>query len=240
MTDKPDSDGGEALAALLHETRRFPPPDGFAKRANAQPGIYAEAAADQQAWWAEQAERLTWERHWDQVLQWDLPFAKWFVGGRINAAYNCVDRHVEAGHGDRVAFHWIGDPADETRTITYSDLFTMVCKAANALVELGVRAGDRVMIYLPMIPEAVVAMLACARLGAPHSVVFGGFSAESMAARTLDADARVVITADGAYPPRLGVTAQASGRRCPEAVPRSPFGPCCAPHRTGGRLAGRS
>jgi acetyl-CoA synthetase len=199
MTDNTPSEGGEALSALLHETRQFPPPGAFAAQANAQPGIYAEAAADPQAWWAEQAERLTWDRHWDQVLQWDLPFAKWFVGGRINAAYNCVDRHVDAGHGDRVAFHWIGDPADETRTITYGDLLTMVCRAANALVELGVGAGDRVMIYLPMIPEAVVAMLACARLGAPHSVVFGGFSAESMAARTLDADARVVITADGAY-----------------------------------------
>ena len=199
MTDKPDSDTGEALAALLHETRQFPPPAAFAAQANAQPDIYAEAAADPQKWWAEQAERLTWERHWDQVLEWDLPFAKWFVGGRLNAAYNCVDRHVEAGNGNRVAFHWIGDPADETRTITYAELLTLVCKAANALVSLGIRSGDRVMIYLPMIPEAVVAMLACARLGAPHSVVFGGFSAESMAARTLDADARVIITADGAY-----------------------------------------
>jgi acetyl-CoA synthetase len=199
MAEKTDSDGGEALAALLHETRQFAPPAEFAAQANAQPGIYAEAAADPQSWWAEQAERLTWERHWDQVLEWDLPFAKWFVGGRLNAAYNCVDRHVEAGNGDRVAFHWIGDPADETRTITYAALLIMVCKAANALMTLGVRSGDRVMIYLPMIPEAVVAMLACARLGAPHSVVFGGFSAESMAARTLDADARVVITADGAY-----------------------------------------
>jgi acetyl-CoA synthetase len=199
MTDRSESEGGEALSALLHETRRFPPPKDFAARANAQPGIYAEAAADPEGWWAEQAERLTWDRHWDQVLQWDLPFAKWFVGGRINAAYNCVDRHVAAGLGDRVAFHWIGDAADETRTITYGDLKKMVCKAANALVELGVSSGDRVMIYLPMIPEAVVAMLACARLGAPHSVVFGGFSAESMAARTIDADARVVITADGAY-----------------------------------------
>jgi acetyl-CoA synthetase len=193
----------EALSALLHETRQFPPPAEFAAQANAQPGIYAEADADPQTWWAAQAETLTWERHWDQVLEWDLPFAKWFVGGRINAAYNCVDRHVEAGNGDRVAFHWVGDPADETRTITYRQLLVMVCQAANALIELGVGQGDRVMIYLPMIPEAVVAMLACARLGAPHSVVFGGFSAESMAARTLDADARVVITADGGY--RRGV-----------------------------------
>jgi acetyl-CoA synthetase len=220
MTDTSTGDGGEALSALLHETRQFAPPPEFAARANAQPGIHAEADADPEAWWAEQAGRLTWDRPWDQVLEWDLPFAKWFVGGRINAAYNCVDRHVEAGHGARVAFHWVGDPADETRTITYADLLTMVCRAANALVELGVQAGDRVMIYLPMIPEAVVAMLACARLGAPHSVVFGGFSAESMAARTLDADARVVITADGGYrrgaPSALKPQVDEALEQCPE------------------------
>jgi acetyl-CoA synthetase len=199
MSDASATGGEEALSALLHETRRFDPPDAFAKRANAQPGIYEEAAADPEAWWAEQAGRLSWERPWDQVLDWQPPFARWFVGGRLNAAYNCVDRHVEAGHGDRVAFHWVGEAEGETRTITYADLLGMVCQAANALTEMGVQAGDRVMIYLPMIPEAVVAMLACARLGAPHSVVFGGFSAESMAARTLDADARLVITADGAF-----------------------------------------
>ena len=181
--DERHVEGGEALSALLHETRRFDPPPEFAAQANAQPGIYEEAAADPAAWWAEQAERLTWDHHWDQVLDWDLPFAKWFVGGRLNAAYNCVDRHVEAGRGDRVAFHWVGEPEGDTRTITYADLQRMVCQAANALVELGVEAGDRVAIYLPMIPEAVVAMLACARLGAPHSVVFGGFSAEALASR---------------------------------------------------------
>jgi acetyl-CoA synthetase len=220
MTDSSTGEGGEALSALLHETRQFAPSPEFAAQANAQPGIYAEAEADPEGWWAEQAERLTWDRHWDKVLEWDLPFAKWFVGGRINAAYNCLDRHVEAGHGDRVAFHWIGDPDDETRTITYADLLAMVCQAANALIELGVRSGDRVMIYLPMIPEAVVAMLACARLGAPHSVVFGGFSAESMAARTLDADARVVITADGGYrrgtPSALKPQVDEALEQCPE------------------------
>jgi acetyl-CoA synthetase len=199
MSESSPSGGDEALSALLHETRRFDPPEEFAKQANAQPGIYEEAAADPEAWWAEQAERLSWERHWDRVLDWEPPFAKWFVGGRLNAAYNCVDRHVEAGNGDRVAFYWVGEPEGEKRTITYAELQGMVCRAANALTELGVRSGDRVMIYLPMIPEAVVSMLACARLGAPHSVVFGGFSAEAMAARTLDADARVVITADGGY-----------------------------------------
>jgi acetyl-CoA synthetase len=193
------SGGGEALSALLHETRRFEPPATFAARANAQPGIYEEAAADPLAWWATEAEKLTWDHHFARVLEWDLPYAKWFVGGRLNAAYNCVDRHVDAGHGERVAFHWVGEPEDDNRTITYADLQLLVCQAANALVELGVRAGDRVAIYMPMVPEAVVAMLACARLGAPHSVVFGGFSAEALSSRILDADARVVITADGGY-----------------------------------------
>jgi acetyl-CoA synthetase len=199
MSDTGSGSASEALAALLHETRRFDPPAELAAKANAQPSIYEEAAADPLGWWARQAEQLSWDRPWDQVLQWDLPFAKWFVGGRLNASYNCVDRHVEAGLGDRVAFYWVGEPEGDTRTITYADLKAMVCQAANALVELGVRAGDRVAIYLPMIPEAVVAMLACARLGAPHSVVFGGFSAEALSGRILDADARVVITADGGY-----------------------------------------
>jgi acetyl-CoA synthetase len=199
MTDTPAPTGSEALSALLHEARRFPPSPEQTAGANAQPGIYEEAAADPLAWWAEQAERLTWDYHWDHVLEWDLPYAKWFVGGRLNAAYNCVDRHVEAGRGDRVAFHWVGEPEGDTRTVTYADLQKLVCQAANALIELGVEAGDRVAIYLPMIPEAVVAMLACARLGAPHSVIFGGFSAEALASRIVDADARIVITADGGY-----------------------------------------
>ncbi len=189
----------ETLSALLHEHRRFDPPEALAATALAQPGIYDEAAADPLAWWARQAEHLTWDHHWDQVLEWELPYAKWFVGGRLNAAYNCVDRHVEAGHGDRVAYHWVGEPEGDTRTITYADLQRMVCQAANALTEIGVCAGDRVAIYMPMIPEAVVAMLACARLGAPHSVVFGGFSAEALSSRILDADAHVVVTADGGY-----------------------------------------
>jgi acetyl-CoA synthetase len=219
MTDRPDGGDGGALSALLHETRRFEPPADFAARANARPGIYEEAAADPEAWWARQAEHLTWDHHWDRVLDWEEPSARWFAGGRLNAAYNCVDRHVEAGHGGRVAFHWVGEPEGDIRTITYADLQAMVCRAANALVELGVEAGDRVMIYLPMIPEAVVAMLACARLGAPHSVVFGGFSAEALAARTLDADARVAITADGGY--RRGATS-ALKPNLDEALERCP------------------
>ncbi len=188
-----------ALSALLHENRRFEPPSDLAAAANAQPGIYQEAAEDRLGFWERQAQRLQWETPWTQVLDWsDAPFAKWFVGGRLNVAVNCVDRHVAAGLGDRVAFHWEGEPGD-TRAITYADLLAMVSKAANGLTSLGVRAGDKVAIYMPMIPETVVAMLACARLGAPHTVVFGGFSAEALRDRILDCDAHTVITADGGY-----------------------------------------
>jgi acetyl-CoA synthetase len=190
----------EALSNLLHEERRFPPADEFAARANADAGLYDEAAADRLAFWARQARELvTWETEWDQVLDWtNPPFAKWFTGAKLNVAYNCVDRHVEAGHGDQVAIHWEGEPGD-TRTLTYADLYRSVCKTANALTGLGVRKGDRVAIYMPMIPETAIAMLACARLGAPHSVVFGGFSADALKGRIQDADARVVVTADGGY-----------------------------------------
>jgi acetyl-CoA synthetase len=214
------SGGGEALSALLHETRRFPPPPEFAAQANAQPGIYEEAAEDAVAWWATQAERITWDTPFEQVLEWDLPFAKWFVGGKLNASVNCVDRHVAAGRGDKVAYHWVGEPEGETRTITYGQLHVMVCQAANALVEIGVKTGDRVAIYMPMIPETVVAMLACARLGAAHSVIFGGFSAEALAGRILDADARMVITADGGYrrgaAAALKVNVDDALRQCPD------------------------
>ncbi|MFL6021990.1 MAG: acetate--CoA ligase [Marmoricola sp.] len=190
----------ETLANLGTEERRFAPPADFAANANLTAAAYEEAAADRLAFWAEQADRLTWETRWDEVLDWsNPPFAKWFVGGRINAAYNCVDRHVEAGAGDKVAFHWVGEPTDDSRDITYAQLKDEVCQAANALTELGVQSGDRVAIYLPMIPEAVVAMLACARLGAPHTVVFGGFSADALASRIDDCQAKVVITADGGY-----------------------------------------
>jgi acetyl-CoA synthetase len=188
----------QGLEALLKETRVFPPPEELAAEANARPGIYAEAEADRLGFWEAQARRLDWDEPWTQVLDWDLPFARWFVGGRLNVAVNCVDRHVEAGLGDRVAFHWEGEPGD-TRTITYADLLASVSQAANALTELGVQAGDKVAIYLPMIPEAVVSMLACARLGAPHTVVFGGFSADALRSRILDCDATFVITSDGGY-----------------------------------------
>ncbi|TDD79658.1 acetate--CoA ligase, partial [Saccharopolyspora karakumensis] len=175
------------------------PSEDFAAQANATSALYGQADADREAFWAEQASRLQWDTEWDQVLDWsDAPFAKWFVGGTLNVAYNCADRHVEAGHGDRVAIHWEGEPGD-TRAITYAELQREVSRTANALAELGVGAGDRVAIYLPMLPEAVFSMLACARLGALHSVVFGGFSSEALRSRINDAQAKVVITADGQY-----------------------------------------
>jgi acetyl-CoA synthetase len=190
----------ETLSNLSREERRFPPPPEIAEHAHVKADAYERAAADHLGFWAEQAERLDWDQKWDRVLDWDNPpFAKWFTGARINAAYNCVDRHVEAGHGERVALHWVGEPADDARTITYAELQDEVNKAANALVALGVETGDRVAIYLPMIPEAVVAMLACARIGAPHTVVFGGFSSDALATRVTDCQAKVIITADGGY-----------------------------------------
>jgi len=209
----------ETLSNLMHEERRFPPSPEFAAAAVAQASLYEEAAADRLGFWEVQARELSWATPWTQTLDWsDAPFAKWFVGGTLNVAYNCVDRHVEAGHGDRVALHFEGEPGD-TRTITYAELKSEVCKAANALTSLGVRSGDRVMIYLPMIPEAVISMLACARIGAPHSVVFGGFSSEALRSRIEDADAKVVITSDGGY--RRGSPA-ALKPAVDEAVAKSP------------------
>ncbi|MCW2832364.1 MAG: acs [Nocardioides sp.] len=190
----------ETLSNLAREERRFEPPADLAANANVKEEAYDRAASDNEAFWAEAAERLDWGQKWDQVLDWsNPPFAKWFVGATINAAVNCVDRHVEAGRGDKVALHWVGEPADDARDITYADLKGEVCRAANALTDLGVRKGDRVAIYMPMIPEVVVAMLACARLGAPHTVVFGGFSADALASRVIDCGAKVIITADGGY-----------------------------------------
>ncbi len=187
----------QALSNLSYEERVFPPSPEFAKQANAQPEMYREADADRLGFWAEQARHLTWAQDWSEILDWsDAPFAKWFVGGRLNVAYNCVDRHVEDGFGDQVAIRFEGEPGDR-RDITYAELQDEVSRAANALTELGLVAGDRVAIYMPMIPEAIVAMLACARIGAPHSVVFAGFSAEALRSRIDDAEAKLVITADG-------------------------------------------
>ncbi len=188
----------ESLSNLLSENRTFAPPAEFAKNANAQAGLYDEAERDRLAFWERQAGQLHWFKKWDSVLDWQPPFAKWFLGGKLNASYNALDRHVLEGRGDRVAFYFEGEPGD-TRTLTYADMLREVKKAANALTSLGVKDGDRVAIYMPMIPEAVVAMLACARIGATHSVVFGGFSADSLLARIQDAEAKLVITADGGY-----------------------------------------
>jgi len=189
----------DTLANLATETRSFPPSDEFVARASHTAATYDRAAADRLGFWAEQAQRLDWAQPWDEVLDWsDAPFAKWFVGGRLNVAYNCVDRHVDAGLGSRTAI--IFEPENgEAQTITYAQLAKQVAQAANALTDLGVEAGDRVAIYMPMIPQAVVAMLACARIGAPHSVVFGGFSAEALRSRIDDAQAKVVITTDGQF-----------------------------------------
>jgi acetyl-CoA synthetase len=187
----------EALSNLLHEERRFEPTPEFAAAANVKTEAYV-AADDRLGFWEEQASRLLWTTRWSDVMEWNAPFARWFADGTINASVNCVDRHVAEGRGDRIAFHFEGEPGD-TRTITYAELLAEVCKAANALTALGIQKGDRVAIYLPMIPEAVISMLACARIGAPHSVIFGGFSAQAIYDRVVDADAKLVITADGGY-----------------------------------------
>ncbi|MFG1605549.1 acetate--CoA ligase [Actinoplanes sp. NPDC049265] len=210
----------KSLENLYSETRQFPPPEALAAEANVKAEAYERAAADRIGFWEEQARRLTWSKQWDQAVDWsNPPFAKWFLGGELNVAYNCVDRHVEAGHGDKVAIHWVGEPEDDTRTVTYNDLLKSVSQAANALTELGVTAGDRVAIYLPMIPEAAVAMLACARIGALHSVVFGGFSVDALSTRIQDADAKLVITADGGYrrgkPSALKPTVDEAVAQCP-------------------------
>ncbi|KIH99026.1 acetyl-CoA synthetase [Streptomonospora alba] len=198
MAETPQGQGQETLSNLLQESRSFPPPADLAADANVQADAYDAASADRLRFWEDQARRLQWEQPWSNVLEWNPPFAEWFTGGKLNAAVNCVDRHVDAGRGDRVAFYWEGEPGD-TRTITYSDLKGMVCQAANAMLELGVGKGDRVAIYMPMIPETVVAMLACARIGAVHMVVFGGFSVDALGTRIDDSEAKLVVTADGGY-----------------------------------------
>jgi acetyl-CoA synthetase len=187
------------IEGLLSEDRVFEPPAAFVERALVSDrSIYDRAEADFEGFWAEQAERLTWFKGWDTVMEWTPPWVKWFSGGTLNASYNCLDRHVEAGGGDKVAYHWEGEPG-ERRTITYNDLYEETCRLANALKSLGVQKGDRVAIYLGMIPELPVAMLACARIGAAHSVVFGGFSAESLKDRIIDAGAKILITSGGGY-----------------------------------------
>src|SRR5829696_5827516 len=192
----PDEGQLPELEVLLGDEQVFEPPPEFTAQANASDAsIYEEAERDPQAWWASWARKLDWAQPWDEVLEWDAPWAKWFVGGKLNVSHNCLDRHVQAGLGERVAFHWEGEDG-ERRTITYADLLDMTQRFANVLKDLGVQRDDRVAIYLPMVPEAVAAMLACARIGAPHSVVFAGFSAEAVKDRIIDCEAKVLITAD--------------------------------------------
>jgi acetyl-CoA synthetase len=192
-------DAEATIEALLTEVRVFEPSEDFRSRALwSDPAVYERAASDPEGFWAEQADRLDWFRRWDSILEWNPPWVKWFLGGKLNIAYNCLDRHVANGGGDKVAYYWEGEPGEE-RTITYRELYEEVCRFANGLKSLGVKKGDRVAIYLGMIPELPVAMLACARIGAPHSVVFGGFAASALRDRINDAEAKVLITADGGY-----------------------------------------
>ena len=197
-SDSPSDSPSDSIENLSVENRTFAPSAEFAAQANADAALYAHADKDRLAFWEEQASALQWKKKWERALQWDSPFAKWFVGGKINATVNALDRHIAEGNGGRIAFHFEGEPGD-TRTITYADLLTDVSKAANALTEIGIKSEDRVAIYMPLIPEAIVAMLACARIGAIHSVVFGGFSADALLSRIQDADATLVITADGGF-----------------------------------------
>ena len=188
----------DSIENLSSENRTFAPSADFAALANGKADLYAQADADRLKFWEEQAGALTWQKKWETVLDWKSPFAKWFVGGQLNATVSALDRHIADGNGERIAFHFEGEPGD-TRTITYAQLLQDVSQAANALTEIGITAEDRVAIYMPLIPEAVVAMLACARIGAVHSVVFGGFSADALLSRIQDADAKLVITADGGF-----------------------------------------
>ena len=194
------SSDGPTITSLELEDRRFPPPAEFTAQANATEALYDEAAADPEAFWlATTKELLTWESEPTQgVDRSNPPFFTWFADGTLNASVNCLDRHLES-RGDQVAFHWEGEPADERLEVTYRDLYERVCRLANGLRERGVGKGDRVAIYLGMIPEIVVAMLACARIGAPHTVIFGGFSPTSVRDRVLDCGVTAVITGDGAW-----------------------------------------
>ena len=203
------------IHSFLKEARLFPPPPAFSDQAHVKSleeyrEIYARSINDPEGFWAEQAETLTWQEKWHTVLDWKVPFAKWFVGGKLNLSENCLDRHASTWRKNKAAIIWEGEPG-EVRVVTYGELLREVCKFANVLKSLGVEKGDRVGIYLPMIPEAAVAMLACARIGAVHSVVFGGFSAEAVSDRMNDAEAKLIVTADGAC--RRGNIVHLEGQR---------------------------
>jgi acetyl-CoA synthetase len=217
-----------AIETMLLEERRYPPPPDFAAQANAQPDLYE---LDFEELWAKEAERVTWFQPWTTLLEWEPPYAKWYVGGKLNVCFNCVDRHVEAGKGDKVAYYWEGEPEDDRRELTFADLQSEVVRFANALKELGVTKGTPVGIYMGMIPELPIAMLACARLGAPHTVVFGGFSAESLSGRLDDMECELLITQDEAW--RRGTSVPLK-RNADEALESSPtVRQCVVLRRTG-------
>jgi acetyl-CoA synthetase len=225
MSDVP---AGQAIDTLLAEERRYPPPPGFAAQANARPEIY-ERGFDEL--WTNEAERVTFFQPWQELYEWELPSARWYVGGKLNVCFNCVDRHVEAGLGDRVAYHWEGEPGD-TEAITYAELQRRVVRFANALREIGVGKGTAVAIYMGMVPDLPVAMLACTRLGAPHTVVFGGFSADSLSSRMNDMGCEVLVTQDEAW--RRGSTVPLK-RTADEAIADAPgIRACLVVRRTGG------
>jgi acetyl-CoA synthetase len=223
---------GKTIEAMLDEQRTFSPSAEFRGRAViGSDAVYREAESDFQTFWAKlAAEKLDWVRRWDEVLRWDPPWVKWFVGGKLNVSANCLDRHVGAGHGNRIAYRWLGEK-DEERTLSYADLHREVQKFANVLKALGVDKGDRVAIYLPMIPELPIAMLACARIGAVHSVVFGGFSSEALRDRILDAEAKLLVTADGGY--RRGAVVPLKGNADASVAETPSIGHVVVVRRTG-------
>jgi acetyl-CoA synthetase len=232
------NDTQTTIESVLHESRLFPPPEAFRAQAHIQgmneyERLYAEAEADPEAYWAKQAERLTWFRKWDQVLEWKLPHAKWFVGGKINVAYNCLDRHLTTWRKNKAAIIWEGEPGEQ-RTLTYLQLHREVCRFANVLKAQGVKTGDRVAIYMPLVPELAIAMLACARIGATHSIVFGGFSADALKDRINDAGCKVVVTADGGW--RRGAEVQLKPA-VDEALKNTPtITSCIVVRRTGSQI----
>ncbi len=236
MTTEPRSDS-DAIENLLREERTFPPSDRFVADAVLQDSSIHERTASEEGFrdfWTEEGNRLDWMEPWNELYTWEAPYATWFIGGKLNVSVNCLDRHVNAGLGDRVAYFWEGEPGD-TRTLTYAELLAEVCRFTNALRGLGVKKGDRVAIYMPMIPELPVAMLACTRIGAAHSVVFGGFSADALADRIEDASCTVVITADGGY--RKGATVTLK-KAADDAISRtSSVRHCVVVKRTGDDVA---
>src|ERR1700726_4178305 len=227
--------GAHAIESMQLEERRYPPPPDFAKNANAKADIYNKPIED--FWREEGQKRVSWFKPFDQVLEWKLPYAKWFLGGKLNVCYNCVDRHVEAGRGDKVAYYWEGEPVDQKRTITFSDLQRDVVQFANGLKQLGVKKGTNIGIYMGMVPELPIAMLACTRLGAPHTVVFGGFSAESLSGRMNDMGCEVLVTQDEAW--RRGRPV-ALKQVADEAMASAPgVHGCVVVRRTGGEVSMR-